>query len=141
MIRAVLFAVVVAALAIGSAAAAERGRFVLEPAEDGFIRLDTETGTVSHCRSRDGNWRCESLADERKALDDEIGRLAEENRRLEQRVAELEAELGHDHAPGGSSLKLPSEEDVDRVVGFFENLMRRLIDMARGLNEDPGQKT
>lgn len=140
MTRAVLFAVVLAAVSVGSAAADERGRYVLEPVEDGVIRLDTESGTVSHCRTRTGNWRCESLADERKALDDEIGRLAEENERLKQRVAELEAEL-MDERPGGSSLRLPSEEDLDRVVGFFEKLMRRLMDMARDLNEDPGQKT
>lgn len=140
MIRAVLIAVVLAALSVGPAAAAEPGRYVMEPVEDGFIRLDTETGTVSHCRSRDGHWRCESLADERQALDEEIGRLVEENQALKQRVAELEAELGGDPS-SGSSLKLPSEEDLNRIMGFFEDVMRRLIDMARGLNEDPGHKT
>lgn len=34
-------------------------RFSLSPSGDGFIRLDTMTGAVSHCTAGEGVWRCE----------------------------------------------------------------------------------
>ena len=40
------------------------GRFVLEKAGDGFIRLDRQTGAVSRCLEKSGNWACESIADD-----------------------------------------------------------------------------
>jgi hypothetical protein len=124
----------------GPAVAAEAGRYVLKDVDGGFIRLDTANGTVSHCRSRDGHWRCEMVADAQDALEDEIGRLAEENGALKQRLAQLEAELQAQRGTGGV-LELPSAEDLDRVMGFIERFMRRFIDFARGLSQDQGRET
>jgi hypothetical protein len=137
------FAFASAALAVllaGPAGASDVGRYVFKDADGGFIRLDTATGTVSHCWSRDESWRCEPVADARHAFEDEIARLAEDNAALRQRVAELEAEL-HSQRGTGSRLELPSAEDLDRVMGFFETFMRRFIDFARSLNHDPGRET
>jgi hypothetical protein len=118
------------------AGAAETGRYVLKDVEGGFIRLDTETGAVSHCAVRNDTWRCEPVADAQAALQDEINRLTQENAELEQQLAELDGEPGR--AP---SIELPSDEDLDRVFGMFEKFMQRFIDFARGLNEDTGQET
>jgi hypothetical protein len=119
------------------AGASDTGRYVLKDVDGGFIRLDTETGAVSHCRTRDEHWRCEPVADAQAALQDEINRLAEKNAALEQELAELtEGERKR-----GPSIVLPSEEDVERIFGFFEKFMQRFIDFARGLNEDPGRDT
>lgn len=134
---------IVSALALalaGPAIAAETGRYVLKDVEGGFIRLDTETGAVSHCRSRDDQWRCEPVADAQAALNDEINRLAEENAELQQRLAELEGGQGEEHGLG-PRLELPSQEDLDRIFTVLEGFMRRFIDFARSLNEDPGRET
>ena len=138
MIRALMVSAVALALA-GPTAAAETGRYVLKDVEGGFIRLDTETGAVSHCRSLDNQWRCEPVADAQAALNDEINRLAEENAELQQRLAELEG--GQAERGLGSRLELPSQEDLDRVFTVLEGFMRRFIDFARSLNEDPGRET
>jgi hypothetical protein len=138
MTRALIVSALALALA-GPAAAAETGRYVLKDVEGGFIRLDTETGAVSHCRSRDDQWRCEPVPDAQAALQDEINRLAEENAELQQRLAELgdpESEYGL-----GPRLELPSQEDLDQIFTVLESFMRRFIDFARSLNEDPGRET
>ncbi len=125
------------ALMLAGPAGAAEGRYVLKDVEGGFIRLDTETGAVSHCGVRNETWRCEPVADAQAALQDEINRLAQENAELEQQLAELEAGV-----PGGTpSIELPSDEDLDRVFGIFERFMQRFIDFARGLNEDTGKET
>ena len=139
MIRALsLFAPAALALVLASpAGAGETGRYVLKDVDGGFIRLDTETGAVSHCRSRDEQWRCEPVADAQAALQDEINRLAKENAALEQQLAELEQGEG----TTGPRVELPSEEDIDRIFGVFERFMQRFLDFARSLNEDPGRQT
>jgi hypothetical protein len=125
-----------ALMLVGPAGAAE-GRYVLKDVEGGFIRLDTETGAVSHCAVRNETWRCEPVADAQAALQDEINRLAQENAELEQQLA------GRDPREPGIAppLELPSDEDLDRVFGIFERFMQRFMDFARGLNEDTGKET
>ena len=125
---------------VGAAVAAESGRYVLKDVDGGFIRLDTATGTISHCRSSDDYWRCELVADAQDALEREIGRLAEENVALKQRLAELDAELQAQRGTDGV-LELPSAEDLDRAMGFIERFMRGLIDFARSLSQDPARET
>jgi hypothetical protein len=137
-----LFLCATAALALvlaGPAGAGEAGRYVLKDVDGGFIRLDTETGAVSHCRMRDDQWRCELVADAQAALQDEIARLAEENTALEQRLAELTGQQGERST--GPRIELPSEDDFDRIFSFFERMMKRFIDFARSLNEGPGRDT
>lgn len=119
--------------------AAETGRYVLKDVEGGFIRLDTETGAVAHCRAREGEWRCDTVADDRRALQDQITALHKENSDLKHRVAELEAELLERPDPK-SGVELPSDQELDKVFGFFEKLMRRFIDLARTLKEESGEK-
>ncbi|MGE0213483.1 MAG: hypothetical protein AB7S41_17470 [Parvibaculaceae bacterium] len=120
-----------AALALPAAAAEEAGRYVLKDVKDGFIRLDTRTGAVSHCLPRTTQWICESVADDRQVLQQEIAKLENDNAALKKRVSELESKRG---------VELPSDADLDRVMGFFERMMKRLIEFARGLDPS-GQET
>ena len=39
------------------------GRYELHRTDDGFMRLDTETGSVAHCRKQDSKWECDNLDD------------------------------------------------------------------------------
>src|SRR3974390_3575520 len=74
-----------------SAPDSENGRFALSQANDGFIRLDTRTGTVSNCNNSSGGWACYAMPDERKAMDEEIGRLQAENETLKEQLASRES--------------------------------------------------
>ena len=111
--------------------AAERdGRYSMTPAPDGgFLRLDTRTGAVSHCRVVDGGVQCRSSADERAALQTEIDRLAKENEGLKQKLAQS--------SPGDRLRNvLPNEQEIDTALSFMERMMRRMMNLFR---ESPTQ--
>ncbi len=120
------------ALSAGTQAGAAPGRYTMTPTENGFLRLDTQTGAVSLCMRKDGRWACESVADDAKLLRDEIARLARENEALRRRLAELEGRKS-----GRPGLTLPSEEEVDKALSLMERFLRKFKDMAKRLAEDP----
>ena len=104
-------------------ATTENGRYSMTPVQDGFLRLDTRTGTVAMCRVVNGAPECRLAADERAALESEIGRLQAENRDLRLK------------APGPSGAAppsgLPSEQDMDRALSFAERFMRGMMRIMR----------
>ena len=139
---------------VGPAAAAsmpdtENGRYSLQKSGDGVIRLDTKTGTVSNCSNSAAGWACYAVPDERKALDEEIGRLQAENQKLKAQLASREPGAGgktDDALPKSSpnaaegqrkiEIPLPSDQDMDRVMSFLERAWRRLVDMANRVQRD-----
>lgn len=123
-------------------------RYSLTPAGEGFLRLDSSTGAVSHCVLRDGNWVCQSVADDRVALQEEIDRLSRENAELKARLAgKVPAAEGDpkqeaqpaEKAPPGVTLHLPEgfEEDLRSLRGYLEKLYRDLREFAGRLKEGP----
>jgi hypothetical protein len=124
-----LYRIAMLALAISatSAIAQTSGRFTFQPVEGGMMRLDTETGHVSHCTKAGDSFACRSVADDRAAMQDEIDRLKRENE-------QLRLSAGKPANPGVTGrLQLPSEEDIDKAMGLFEKMMRR---MMKTFNED-----
>jgi len=113
---------------------AGEGRYTMQPAEGGgFVRLDSETGAVSFCNRDGGRWSCGAVADATSALTAEINRLKEENKTLKDDVRRLEDTLlstEHNDRPEGR-LQLPSEEDVDRALNYFEKLFRKFRDRLK----------
>jgi hypothetical protein len=139
-----------------SAPDTENGRYTLSQKGDGFVRLDTRTGVVSTCSNNGNGWACYAVPDERKAMDDEIGRLQTENERLKAQLA------ARDDASSGKTdealpksdkqplpkaegerkieIPLPSDADVDRAMSFLERAWRRLVDMASRMQRDAAGK-
>lgn len=149
------FAAIAFFAAVGTAAAdsgpdTENGRYTLSPTADGFVRLDTRSGAVSTCSSNGNGWACYAVPDERKAMDDEIGRLQAENEKLKAQLAAREGTSKTDEAlpksdkqvaPKAESerkieIPLPSDADVDRVMSFLERAWRRLVEMADRVQKD-----
>ncbi len=101
------------------------------------MRLDTETGQVSHCTKAGDSFACRSVADDRAALMDEIERLKRENEQLRRTAGK---------APDSPStgptakLQLPSEEEIDKAMGLVENLMRRMLRTFRDEAPQPEPK-
>jgi hypothetical protein len=133
----------------------ENGRYALSPVTDGVIRLDTRTGAVSTCSNNGTGWACYAMPDERKALDEEIGRLQADNEKLKaQLAAQAPTVTGKidEPLPKTDSLKkpepktadserkieipLPSDRDMDRVMSFLEQAWRRLVEMANRMQKD-----
>lgn len=127
MTRLLPLAFVLAALpAATMAQSADKGpsdRFVLEKAGDGFVRLDRQSGAMSHCTLKDGNLICRMAADERAAFEDELDRL-------EKRVAALEASAG---APARQAL--PNDAEVDRSISIMERFMRSFMGLIDEFRE------
>ena len=119
----------------------------MTPVEGGFLRMDTLTGAVSLCQRTGGKWACEAVADDRRTLETEMERLGAENRqlnstvkRLEEMLALPEADSGDRRADKGSKFQLPSEEDVDRALGYMQRLMRKFKEKMRELDKDSDRR-
>jgi hypothetical protein len=104
----------------------------MTPAEGGFLRLDTETGSVSFCSVKDGQSMCRAGVDEIAGLEAEVARLRQEN-------AELKSKLsGAPAAQPKDSSGLPSEEEFDRTLSYAERFLRRIMKILR--EEAPDNK-
>ena len=139
MIRMIVVPVLMLALA-GPAAAqsvVREGRYAIVPVEDGFMRLDTGTGAVSRCTGKIGRLTCRVLPDERLAYQAGIDRLEDRIDALEGRVAAVE----ENRRFGGLDArerdgKLPSEEEIDKVLTLAEKVMRRFFGFVKELKRD-----
>jgi hypothetical protein len=129
-----------AALAQTAAPDSENGRYTFNQVADGTLRLDTRTGQVSLCARKDAGWACNTVPDERNALENEIARLQRENGALKKDMLARNLPL-----PGGVAnvptieqqrelnlkVPLPSDAEIDRVMGAFEKMWRRLVDIVQ----------
>jgi hypothetical protein len=141
-----LFAIVAGALAVTTVAAAQEvkpgsGRFAIEPSMDGFVRLDTATGAVSHCTRREGVWHCDVIADDRTALSGQVKALSAEVARLTKEVADLRARVGDAPAAVDNKASPSGDEEMDKALGFTEKLMRSLFGMVRELKREEANGT
>ena len=82
---ALVFSVLPAAAQNG-APDSEGGRYSFNRVDDGYLRLDQQTGQVSLCNRRSVGWACYPLPDERAALEEEIGRLQKDNAALKKEM-------------------------------------------------------
>ena len=99
------------------------------------------------CQRTSGKWACEAVADDRRALETEMERLGAENRELNGTVKRLEEMLALPEADGkdrradkGPKFQLPSEEDVDRALGYMQRLMRKFKEKMRELDSDSDRR-
>ena len=127
--RTLTIVAVAAFLPPAAAVAQTAGRFTFQPMDGGLMRLDTETGQVSHCTKTGESYACRSVADDRAALQEEIDRLRSENEALR---------AGRGPSVSGR-LQLPSEEEIDKAVGLFEKMMRRVLRTFREDGQGEGR--
>lgn len=122
------------------------GRYAVSPSDDGFIRLDTETGATTHCGRREGVWRCDVLAEDRSALEakidalgDRVAALSAEVDKLAAAVAALQAERNEGAKPPAAPPLTEEDRQIDQASRFAERLMHRFFDMIRALRRDETQ--
>ena len=146
---AVTFAVA-AAPALAEEASPPAARYSFNRVDDGFLRLDNQTGQVAHCGPASVGWACQAVAEDRAALEKEIARLQDEVASLKQEVASLReppaprppAELSKpDSAPSGKSDDAARlREDMERARVALENAWRGLVDMIMTFQKDMMRK-
>ena len=133
-------AAVAVAVRAETAPSDENGRYLLRKAEDGWFRVDQKTGQASLCREGNVGFTCELVPDDRDALLDEITRLAEENAMLRAQVAkggkpQLPGKADTPDAKKDDGIKLPSREDLDKVMETFRAMAERFMAMVKDLEK------
>ncbi len=138
--------VAAASIAVGQ----ERsGRFVMNPVDGGFARLDTETGAMSICKpqSKDptasGQWSCQPMGDvvaDSRKLEAENKELRAEIRRMEDLLGlngdkPKDGDKQAERRPGGG-FNLPSEQEVDRALSYMERMVKKFHDTMKRLESE-----
>lgn len=131
---------VAAAVLIGQALAdeptpdTEGGRYVFSRQANGFLRLDTKSGAVSLCSEQPVGWACQAAPEDRAVFEGEIARLQNENVALKRTLLAHGLSLppgvmaDAPTAQNDSTLRLPSDADIDRAIAFVGHVWQRFID-------------
>jgi hypothetical protein len=116
----------------GAASGEEVERYRLEKTDNGYVRMDTQTGEMSICEERATQLVCKLAADERAAFQDDIDRLQAKLDAVEGRVAKLESRAIPE-------VLLPSDEEVDKSLEIMEKFFHRFMGMMKDLEKDSAQ--
>jgi len=103
-------------------------RYTMEKTDNGFVRLDTQTGEMSICTQKAGQLVCRLAADERRAFEETLSDLSGRVENLENRLDAL--------APPDEGTEIPDEAELDRAIGAMEKMMRRFFGMVEELQKD-----
>ncbi|OCW56379.1 hypothetical protein AWJ14_20035 [Hoeflea olei] len=106
----------------------------MEKTENGFVRMDTETGEMSICAEQAGNLVCRLSADERRAYDERLAELSSRVDALEQRLELMDPPSAIARSPEQE----PDEAELDRAVETMEKVMRRFFGMVEDLQREFG---
>ena len=125
------------------------GRFTMVPAEGGFVRLDTTTGLVSHCRRETSepaaSWRCAAIPEDVLNTPDRVSELGEEVEALGREVAALRMRLDaldrRETAakPAPTPRRLQDDEEMEKALDFSEELMRRFFGLVQEMKRAPDE--
>ncbi len=126
-----MFVPLLAGLSAAPALAAEAQRYQMEKTDKGYVRMDTQTGEMSICEERDNQLVCKLAADERSALQDEIGRLQGEVKAIEDRVVKLENSLTQK-----LESTLPTEEEFQKSMGYMERFFRSFMGIVKDMEKE-----
>jgi hypothetical protein len=131
---------VAAAVLIGPARAdepapdSEGGRYVFSKQANGYLRLDTQSGAVALCSEQPVGWTCQAAPEDRAMFEREIARLQNENAALKRALLAHGLSLPPGVAPdtataqNDSTLRLPSDADIDRAIAFVGQVWQRFIE-------------
>jgi hypothetical protein len=116
-------------------------RYTFNRVENGFLRLDNQTGQVAMCSSHDAGWACQAVPEDRAALEKEIARLQDEVTRLKMQVAgPPSGDLTPPAKGDDAQIKFLTREEVESARVAVENAWRRLVDMIVNFQKDMMRK-
>ena len=114
----------------------QNNRYTLVIVDDGFIRLDTQSGEIARCTGDPEKLTCRLAADERLAYVSEIERLESRIDDLEGRMAELEGAEAHSALKNTERYGLPTDKELDQVMTMTDRVFRRFFGLVRDLKRD-----
>lgn len=126
-----------------SAANSQDARFSMQNTDDGFVKLDSITGMVTECRKKRNKWECAVVNEENPAqrrTDLEDNRLKQDNAKLKERVSGLESKIKELEGKS-TKLRLPEDKDLDKLMGFFEKLINKFMDLTDKTQKKASEET
>lgn len=156
MASTLVLATLLVAVAISAAQAQDSrgGRYTMHKTDDGFVRLDTETGAIALCQKSDAGWGCKPISgasaspSEPQQFEprDEVDRLARENADLKAEIRRLDELLslrGNRDRPATAphDFKLPTEQEVDQALNYVERMLRKFQERLKRFEDNSGSST
>jgi hypothetical protein len=123
-------------------------RYSFNRVDDGFLRLDNQTGQIAFCSPHAVGWACQAVPEDRAALDKEIARLQDEVASLKSEIAALREQPPPPRPPADLKPPQPEKsedatklrEDLERVRVAFEHAWRRLVETILNFQKDMMRK-
>lgn len=117
------------------------GRYTMHKSDDGFIRLDTQTGAVALCQKSESIWGCKDMVGTSNKSAGDVAGLRAENKELKAEINRMEALLGLRGEYRGDTrrrdtFKLPSEQEVDQALNYFERMLKKFQDRLKRLEKN-----
>jgi hypothetical protein len=113
----------------------ESSRFSFFRTEDGYLRLDGRSGQLSICIQRESRWLCQTVPEERLALEDEIGRLQAENAALKKVLLEHQLPLPAGMRATGAGETRERSKIRDAIGSVWRRLVAFVTSLQRGLQK------
>lgn len=146
-----LFLSVGVVLAVAGGAGAEQAaRYTMKPVEEGMLRFDSLTGTVSLCRRHWGQWSCDMVPDTARELQRKVENLEEGNAALRAEIEQLKSappltqedltSKKQDRIIPKTRIQMPDDDTIDEMIVVLEKMVRRFQDMFDSLQADEGKK-
>jgi hypothetical protein len=162
--RGAALAALATGLALPALAASEEaapGRYSMSPVDGGFVRLDRETGAMTFCTGKEGEWSCKPMQGAETETDKRYWELegAKRAREAEQKLKEhAEADKGTTPPQSGATeppaagdtvppvppgnLPIPNEQDVDKLFDYVEGMVKkfkeRIDRLEKEAKKEPG---
>lgn len=105
-------------------------RYRLDRTDNGYVRMDTQSGRMSLCREQGEQLVCRMASDDIDAYDRDIEALHGRVEALEERIAALEGK-----AQGAD---LPDEAEFEQTLGYMERFFRRFMGIVKELESEAG---
>ena len=120
--------IAMACVALPAMAQEQVDRYQLQRTDDGYVRLDTKTGSMSICQENSGQLICRMASDERAAYEGDLDALEDRVDALEARLKTLEA--------GRPAASMPDEQEFEQTLGYMERFFRRFMGIVRDFEQD-----
>ncbi|HZL31145.1 MAG TPA: hypothetical protein VFC54_08800 [Pseudolabrys sp.] len=135
-------------ISVPDTAAAAPSRYNFDRVADVFMRLDRVTGQVSVCSQHSAGWACQAVPEERAAFENEIARLQSDIATLKEQIAVLRApppprppaDLSSRDKEPEVTIKMPTQEDIERARVAVTHAWQRLVDMIVSFKNDMMKK-
>ena len=121
---------IIASLAVlasfsATAHAQDTERFQLQKTDNGYVRMDTQSGAISICQQDDAELVC------RAARDGEPIENADDTAALNARIHDLETRVAKLETQNLAKRAVPTEQEFDQGLDRMESVFRRFMGIVR----------